>query len=98
MFTVETFTAPTYWASLFFNGDSSGMESEEIQAAEEFLKRIGLGDPVDCEEAGFMRYHNACHVYPLAADCSNYMFLRYVKYPDVSTPRKLPRKITVKRA
>lgn len=72
-FTVETYTAPSYWASYFINGDSSGMEDDEIATADAFLAWVGLGAPVDCEDAGFCHSNDAG---TLAGDCMTYSFLR----------------------
>jgi len=69
-----TGTAPSYWASYFINGDSSGMEAEEIAQADRFAKWLG-GSIVGCEDAGFMRYHNAEPFGTLAADCQIYTAL-----------------------
>lgn len=76
-------TAPSHWASYFINGDASGLETEEQLQADKFLKRQGLGSPVSCEDAGFMRWHDAAEEMPLAADCQEYLFL----YQE---PPKLP--------
>jgi len=69
-----TGTAPSYWASYFINGDSSGMEDSEIAAADQFAKWLG-GSIVDCEDAGFMSWHDARQFGVLAADCSTYTAL-----------------------
>lgn len=70
---VITATAPSYWASYLINGDDSGLEMSEVRAANEWLAEVGLGDPVSCEECGFMRLHDA-HWYAAAADCCEYAF------------------------
>lgn len=69
-----TGTAPSYWASYFINGDSSGMEDEEIRQADAFADWLG-GYIVSCEDAGFMRYHDAQPFGTLAADCQTYTAL-----------------------
>lgn len=75
-FAVETATAPSHWASYFINGDSSSFEDDsEIAAADNFLKRLGYGTPVSCEDAGFMWRHDAHSEFPLGADCQTYSFL-----------------------
>lgn len=69
-----TLTAPSYWASYLINGDSSGMEDQEIAACDAWIAGLDCGAPVDCEDAGFIKYHDAHHVMPLAADCQRYTF------------------------
>ncbi|MEY9235376.1 hypothetical protein ABIF78_007699 [Bradyrhizobium japonicum] len=73
-FDTVTGTAPSHWASYFINGDASGMEDEEIAQADAFAAWLG-GSIVDCEDAGFMRYHDAQPFGTLAADCQTYTAL-----------------------
>lgn len=74
---IERYTAPAHWACYFINDDPSGMDDADIAAADQWIKIIGLGAPVDCSsDAEFMRWHDAHHVMPLAADCCTYTFLR----------------------
>jgi hypothetical protein len=69
-------TAPSYWASYLINGDCSGMEDHEVKACDAWIKRMGMGSPVSCEDAGcFMRWHDAAIECPFAADCQTYTFL-----------------------
>jgi hypothetical protein len=70
-----TAIAPAYWASLLINGDASGMEEHEVEAAEAWLVREGLPSPVSCEPAGFYSFHDALPEYPYAAECEFYVFL-----------------------
>lgn len=74
----ETWTAPSYWASYLINGDSSGMDDADVDQADAFLARVGLGAPVSCDDAGFLWYHDARQECPLGADCQTYTFLREV--------------------
>ena len=74
-YTTRHATAPSAWASYFINGDASGLEDEEQAQADAFLARLGWGAPVGCEDAGFMRRHDAFPECPLAADCQEYAFL-----------------------
>ena len=67
-------TAPSAWASYLINGDASGIEDADIEAANAWIKRQGLGSPVSCKDAGFMRNHNAFEEMPLSADCQEYIF------------------------
>jgi len=68
-------TALSHWASYLINGDASGMELEDIEPCVALLKWVGCGDPVDCEDAGFMWRHDASRFGALAGDCQTYTFL-----------------------
>ena len=74
-FVVKTATAPSYWAAYLINDDPSGLECSDISACDAWLKREGFGRPVGCEDAGFMRCHDAANEMPLASDCQTYSFL-----------------------
>jgi hypothetical protein len=69
-----TATAPSYWACYFINDDATGMEDAEIAQADAFAEWLG-GSIVDCEDAGFITYHDARQFGVLAADCSTYTAL-----------------------
>ena len=69
-----TGTAPSHWACYFINGDSDSMSEVEERAADQFAAWLG-GIPCDCEEAGFIRYHDASQFWPFAADCQTYTAL-----------------------
>jgi hypothetical protein len=71
----DTYTAPSAWACYFINGDASGLEDDEIDAADAFIDSIGMGAPVSCDDAGFVTFHDAREFMPLAADCQTYTFL-----------------------
>ena len=74
MIDCTTATAPEHWASLFVNGDESGMESSDVKAAEAWAESlapwrvVGVGDSV-----GFMRWHDAARHCPYAADCAEFI-------------------------
>jgi hypothetical protein len=53
------FTAPSCWASYLINGDDSGIEPDEKAQADAFIEWVGAGDPVSCEDAGFVHHHDA---------------------------------------
>ena len=69
--TIEA-TAPSAWAPYLVNGDSSGLEAEDIIAADQFAEWLG-GYIVSCEDAGFIWHHDARQFCPLGADCSTYI-------------------------
>ena len=55
-----TATAPAYWACLFINGDKSGMETEDLKAAEAWAESLAPWRIVSTgEDVGFMRWHDA---------------------------------------
>lgn len=45
----ETYNLPAYWASYLINGDSTGLEEEEIKEVDAFLERNGLGCCIDVD-------------------------------------------------
>jgi len=67
-------TAPSAWAPYLMNGDSSGLEPDEIAAAESFVRYLGAW-PCECEDAGFCWQHDASRFLPLGADCQIYTAL-----------------------
>lgn len=77
------FTAPSEWASYLINGDASGLDDDEQALADSFVRYAveecgASGWPVNCEDAGFIFYHDArtwtgCDY---AADCQTYTFHR----------------------
>lgn len=69
------YTAPSSWATYLINGDDSGMNTEEIDACEQWLAWVDLGAPVSCHDAGFCHWHDAKRFYNFAADCQTYTFL-----------------------
>ena len=74
-----TVTAPSYWASYYVNGDASGLEDDELKAADQFHDWLAKNEPnlscVDAEDAEFVRYHDAFDFYPYGSDCSTFTFL-----------------------
>lgn len=70
-----TLTAPSAWAPLLINGDGSGLDSRELAAVEAWLVFECLDSPVACEDAGFLRSHDAFVHWPWSADCQAYTFL-----------------------
>ncbi len=83
-FETITVTAPACWASYLFNGDASGIDDSDVEAADAMLAHIGLGWPVDCsEESAFRAYPDYTtrgeSGQRLAADCLTYSFLRKIE-------------------
>ena len=71
-------TAPSHWASYLINADASGLEPDEIDACDRWLKAEFSRQAyscVDAVDAGFMRWHDAGQHYTLAADCCEYTFI-----------------------
>ena len=66
-----TATAPSYWAPYLINGDPSGLEDDEIAAADAFTDGKLC---IDAEEVGFKSFHDAWAYCPFAADCCEYTF------------------------
>ena len=72
---IETRTAPSAWASYLINGDASSLDEQDIVDCDHWMALEKLGIPVSCEDAGFMKYHDAFHVIKVSADCQEYTFL-----------------------
>ncbi|ARB05737.1 hypothetical protein [Synechococcus virus S-ESS1] len=78
MIEVTTATAPAVWASLLVNGDDSGLDQEDAEAAKAWelslapWRIVGIDDSEDAP-GGFMRWHDAAEFCPLAADCVAYV-------------------------
>jgi hypothetical protein len=74
-----TVTAPSFWASYYINDDASGLEDDEIKAADAFFDSLAKNVPnlscCDAEDEGFIHYHDAHDFYPYGSDCSTYTFL-----------------------
>lgn len=68
-------TAPSAWSSYLMNGDASELDDNERQWCDEWIKWLGLGTPVECEDAGFRKRHDAFAFYPQATRCRRYTFL-----------------------
>lgn len=69
-----TATGPSHWACYFINGDSGDMSDAEINQADQFAEWLG-GHIVDCEDAGFIHWHDARAFGVLASDCQTYTAL-----------------------
>lgn len=82
-------TAPSHWASYLVNGDGSGLEPDEADAAEKFVDTCLRGImPVSCVDAGFIAFHSArsAGVVDYAADCQTYISLAPAKDNRASGP------------
>ena len=68
-----TTTAPANWACYYVNGDCTGMDDQEIAAADAFEESLD-GEIVDCQgEEFFCRWFDAAPFYPFAAPCVEYV-------------------------
>ena len=47
---VDTIAGSAYWASYLINGDASGLEEHERQAADHWCEMNGIANVVDCGE------------------------------------------------
>lgn len=78
--TLETVTydLPSYWASYFVNGDATGLDDKEQQAADDWWSATFGDDQVSCcdvaEESWFTKYHDASQ-HALAGDVTTFTFL-----------------------
>ena len=74
---IYTTTAPSHWASYYINGDCSGLEDEDIAAADAFAASLD-GEIVDCGgEDFFCRWFDAAPFYPFAAPCVEYTVIKH---------------------
>lgn len=53
---VDTFEAPSHWASAFVNGDTSGLEPDDLEAFEAFCAANDDPHVVDCSEPFIGRF------------------------------------------
>ena len=72
------FTLPNHWASALINGDTTGLEEEELANFELFCDDETQGlTCVDCwEDSSFVKYHDAKDYGILATDCSTFVFIK----------------------
>ena len=83
---VFTFTAPAAWACALVNGDDSGLEESDAQAAQALAE--SLPGPIDDSQVEgddsprFLTWHDARPWCPLAAECALYVVL--VERPRVA--------------
>lgn len=73
-FKTITATGPSHWACYFINSDVGDMEDDEIAQADAFAVWLG-GSIVDCEDAGFIHWHDARQFGVLPSDCQTYTAL-----------------------
>jgi len=67
-----TVTAPSFWATVFFNDDRTGFDRAELRAIDEFADSLD-GIIIDAsEEPFFMKYHDAYDFWPYASECLEY--------------------------
>ena len=73
--TVEA-DAPAEWASYLINGDASGIDDADIDAADAMIEAIGMGSPVDTSAESFFRHFPDYST--RGADCLTYKFMRRI--------------------
>lgn len=77
--TVEL-TIPTQWVAALVNADSTGLEDDEEAALDEFEQwaiseyNLVSSSPIDYEDLGFKRHHDAWDFYPYAGDVARCTF------------------------
>jgi hypothetical protein len=73
-----SYLLPTHWACYFINDDPSGLDEDEIAAADDWWQETFASRSASCvdadEDYGFARYHDAAG-YCKASDCTVYRFL-----------------------
>lgn len=67
-----TYTLPEFWASYLINGDVSGMEDEEQEEIDAFLKNENLGFCLSCSEYPEFTWRNDAN--NLGGNCLEYTF------------------------
>ena len=73
METIE-YTLPEFWASYLINGDASGMEDNEQEEIDAFLKSENLGFCLSCSEYPEFNIRNDAN--NMGGDCLEYIFER----------------------
>lgn len=70
------YTLPDFWAPYFINGDASGMEDAEIDAADDWLAAHDdiKGECLDCTGEPEFRWRHDASEWVLACDCLDYIF------------------------
>ena len=66
------YVLPAHWASALINGDDSGMEEEEIEEMDQWLKHIKPAFCVACSDE--IEFRHRCDADVLACDCLTYTF------------------------
>lgn len=71
MKTIE-YTLPDFWASYLINGDGSGLEDNEQEEIDEFLKNENLGFCLSCSDEPEFKWRNDAN--NLGGNCLVYVF------------------------
>lgn len=74
MYTRRTRILPSHWACALINNDWSGMDDDEAALKAYLAECPADGAPVDCEDAGFRRHHDAA-AYVRDCDCEEFVYL-----------------------
>ncbi|WP_094510532.1 hypothetical protein [Synechococcus sp. MW101C3] len=81
-----SYLLPTHWACYFINADPTGLEDDQIAAADAWWQETFSSRCASCvdaaEEYGFTAFHDAAG-YCLATDCTIYRFLLTAPVPAV---------------
>lgn len=67
----EIHTLPIYWASYLINGDSSGMDENEIKEIDAYLSKYPHHYCIGVQECGFQWRNDANN---LGAECGDFVF------------------------
>lgn len=71
---IITYTLPAHWASYLINGDDSGIDEVDKQAADAWLHSYAIGSPVSCSDEAYFRRSNDATSY--GGNVLEYTFFR----------------------
>lgn len=74
------YVLPSYWANTLINGDSSGLEDDELATIDKFISDVEsehghalFSSSIESEEYCFCKYHDANYLGVPASDCFTYI-------------------------
>ena len=78
-YTYDTIPGPAAYASYYINGDASGLEAEEVRAADEWLEVHDVFDVIDCSDEAYFSSSTFAwgHTPYRAGDVLDYTIMRY---------------------